>query len=1562
MAMKKGRIKRPIAVLLSVLMILSLMPFSALAAEGDYEPVASINTYSSLSALLEAQPDYKGEVVRYVAPHTGDNDTDHVRIDFGVYNLGNTTTVDFRFKFDPAIVTLLKADKTDISINKLNGTVNDSNKEAILAYCNYPAGTGVGDGAGEVPGTPVAGGDYSMFIKTSGPDIDVGATKAGLTGIFGFSFGLVAETSLAPYISVFYEDDGGCLNTETYNDVFYIASTYFKVNSDATVDGETFGLYKWALNTTGGFTQIGATPNPNIAFIGFPAPAAPTAKVDITGYATRNDAENKTNPAEGLTVELKQGDTVLDTYTTGAGGKLLKDGSAVGTLSLAAGTYTCHVTGGSNVPNDVTFTISESQAQNSETVEVAVYTRGSDEATTQYYEMTVTDKDMLGKPVKDGTEVTVTIAGAEQKLTVSEGKITVSTLPSSSPKAVTVAAEGYKTQNLNITFDAGRAITVANVSLEQVRTKIELEVPVADPDTPVYVVIDKQPGGTVTDGMAMELPITVVADETGKVVVELPDGDYTYTIQTPGAEDVEMNLDVDNTGLQNNGATTDKVTISDPENPGTKTELTPSTGTGGNTVTAGKGQTVTGDQNASNDTAALPKITDPLYATVGEWTANGMTVEIYLQNTKAMAGTFGMSFDTSIFDANNVGITWGTDIEEPSATDNQLVLGGTGGTQTLTNPVNENGNLLFYWRGKSNVPVDASASKVLLATVELKYASGQDQESVKPLVTKETLNSLAFASSAWSTQINNYYGTDANAAAAFSAKYWRPVDGSNIAGVPNRLESAKAIHNGFYETYSSADNGSEGLAEPQDTRQQFVFQTFSSAKNLQFKVEDTGHTGIPNATVQVFKKDDPSTIINTGTTGPDGTVSIAIPADTDVDYKVTAPGYLDATGSVPEADQDDVITVTMTPALGHDVEIHGDQTNHIQLVGGQAYNGQDYYFTLDAKPGYAWPDGNLPAAGDLTIKLVTDTTDWTASTTTYTASWDSAKNQYKIDGSTITAPDGKLVIRVDDTKDPEPDTTQYTVTVTSGAHGTFSYNADSNGSTFAPSGTTTGLTGTLTETLTATGTTSAKYSFAGDGPIDDANQDLKDNNQQYEAWVVYTLTVNGTDVPVSDYDKINGVKDYQITGIDRNQTINVTYGKAIVEGDVIIDGPDPDPTDKANVTVILSAYGEAAVNSGTAWPGADNKSYAVDAGSTFSAVFTGKSNVSQPDGSTQNYEIDSVMVDGTKVNVDGNSLWTNTGTANDGGGYTSGTLNMKVLGGENYTVVVTFKPVGKDPIFAVLEVVNRTGNGGTVPTGQTIQNVGLPATVTVSADTGYKLSGLDLTEPGGAIQDVMPTDDPIANPYVYTTPNLKAGTTTVGASFQKDGTYHTVKIRVQYMASGANVTAATLTFTDSTGDQIVYGPDKTGAYQLQNPMNNTVEYEVSLLEETYTVMVSKKGYLTYTITGFQITSTDAGDSADTAVKAQVTDGTICFGQASGTDASTTKAIEITLGDATWDGKLVGLDDIAQVANGLQTGASAGQQKRADLDESGSVAATDMSYVVNSYARRSVKQTYAEFMK
>ncbi len=86
---------------------------------------------------------------------------------------------------------------------------------------------------------------------------------------------------------------------------------------------------------------------------------------------------------------------------------------------------------------------------------------------------------------------------------------------------------------------------------------------------------------------------------------------------------------------------------------------------------------------------------------------------------------------------------------------------------------------------------------------------------------------------------------------------------------------------------------------------------------------------------------------------------------------------------------------------------------------------------------------------------------------------------------------------------------------------------------------------------------------------------------------------------------------------------------------------------------------------------------------------------------------------------------------------------------------------------------------------------------------------------------------------------------------------------------------------------------------------------------------------------------------------------IYFSQKSG---STTTPIVLTLGDATWDGRLIALDDIAQVANGLQASPSAGQKKRADLDESGDVMASDMSYVINSYARRSTNESYKDYIQ
>ncbi len=1491
------------------------------------------------------------------------------------YNLDDyVMSLNVRFKYDPTKV---------IPANKNNGratTVTNANFGAVAnitdSMLDYDA-----DNNGDLSGPVVIAGTESspfQYVNRNDESSAYGkeegyflfdymtANKNGTYENNGIGVKLPQGEAIKLMDMYFVGRPTNSSDVKTTTDIpDDLDRSFFDVYHEDTTYPMGYLAETWEAPVNGVLSNAATSP---IQFLNFPAAAEPKASVTITAYPTRGDSMSETpNHKAGMTVELKNGEDVIGTYTTGAQGQLLSGGSAVGALKLAAGTYTWTVTPTDGVPNSGTFTITEEQASGSAAVAVKAYALGSGEASEQYYDMTVTDQDMSGKPVADNTQVRVTIDGEEQVCVVNSGKISVKTLPNSSAKEITVKAEGYKDHTMSVTFDAARAAVVANIALEQVRTKIELNVPVTG-DDPVYVVIDKRPGGTVTDSMAMELPKTVQAGADGKVIIELPDGDYTYTIQTPGTEDVEMNLDVDNTGLQNGGTVTDKVTITDPEDPTKKTEIDAS----GDTATANKGQTVTGDQSADDATAELPAIEDRLYSVVGEWTETGMDVKVYLMNTSASTGTFGMTFDPSVFKTNDITVNLvGIEAIKPTA-GGDLMLGST----ALENPINANGKYLLAWRAKDNVPVDASAGKVEIANFKLEYADGVTRENVESKVSDTTLDSLAFTASAWYNTITAHFGSDAKAMKEFVSKYWRATDDENTAPITdaNRLEEEKALNGGFYQTYSSIDAG-DSLAAAQDTRQQFVFNTFGGAQKLQFVVTDPSGNPIEGATVIVT--DETGKQIGTGITGADGKTGVPIPGDVDVKYTVSADGYKTSDEkTVPVANQETEQEVTLIPEMSHPVEIHPDQTSKVQLIGGDAYNGADYLFTLDEQPGYTWPNG-MPAGSDLEIKLVTDTVDFDASTTTFTATWDGNQNKYVIAGNTINATEGKLVIKISDpTKVPvvetDPDEA-YTVTVTSGEHGKFSYNADGNGSTFNPSTGTTDLTGTVVETLTVgTGTTSAKYSFKGDGPIDTANETLKNESKPYQAWVIYSMSVNGTEVPLTDKEKIDGVVDYQIKGIDRNQVINVTYGEATVEGDVIIDDPKPDPASKANVTVILSDYGSAQVNSDGAWDGANTKNYSMDPG-MFTAVFTGKQNVAQPAGSNPasvSYEVDSVTVNGTQVNVAGNSMWT------AGADTTSGTLAFTANGGENYTVVVTFKPVGKDPIFAKLEVVNRTGHGGTVPTGTTIQNVGLPVNVDIEPDSGWKIDVIDLTEVGGTLTDVTPdtTEVPGYDPtaaYTYTTPNLKAGVTVVGVSFKKDATYYFVQMDVKYaiVSNTGMPTAATITFTDTAdGSQIVYGPEQLGAYQLQRPTGVNEQYKLEIPAGTYNVTVAKKGYLTYSVNGFTITDgtppTAGSGSVSAEVKTNVgtdSETIIYFGQKDGEADTARRAVAIDLGDATWDGNLVALDDIAQVANGLQANPSAGQKKRADLDESGTVAVADMGYVIQNYGKRSTSKSYVDFM-
>lgn len=1438
--------------------------------------------------------------------------------------------------------------------------------------------------------TSISSGDEGNLIGMWEENVPRSDTNGNMLIDYGTKTAIANSTdfSIAP-VSLY-----NCLNDRKWefeNKSVHLFTVSLQPKADKTLDDvtfETIGLWSDTTNADYKYGSIAGTKNGkvmNAAFIGFPGSEelnTPTAKVTVKVQAT----DSNTTPLVGATVTING-----ETYTS------KDDGTLPNVLNLGEGTYNWTVDPGTSATlasHSGSFSIGTSDLNNEKTV--TIYAKSASAATEQYYDLTLYDGQMTNTPLKADTPVQVSINNGEAKeYKVSEGQISIARVPGGNAVPMTISAKGYETVSWdNVAFtsegimvnDSGaRANTkLESVTMDQQKINVTLSVP-AGTTGPTYVVIEKK--GVVTDKMDLTLPITLEVTD-GKVSQALPDGEYMYTVKAPGAENVTMNLTVYNTGLQGefDGETAgvSKVTISDPADPmNKKVELTPV----GGAVTANNSATMKAEVENDEETDAavtLPQIDDRMYSAVGTWNNDGMTVDIYLKNTKSNLGVFGMQVDTNVFNGNNITVAytdntrWFNGSVADMTNDPDLSLGAA----TLTNPLVKNGQVLFVWTGRQNQPVDATNGLVKIATVTLRWANDVNSTNFKPLVTSNTLQSLDFKTTDWYSTIQGAgLGTKE---AEFIAKYWRPVDAQNdnVAAYPDRLEKSKAgPHNAFYQTYDATAES----AVPQDTMQQFIFETFSNSTTLKFVVTEPGTpdpTAVPGATVTVKGPD--GTVIGTGTTGDDGIANITVPAGTgDVTYEVTKPGYVTESGTVAEADQKNDIEVTLNRSTEFDVKIHDDQKTEVKLVGGKAYNGADYYFTLETLPGYTWKDGTMPAGSELTIRMTATGTsgEFTSSTQPLDATWDGTLNKYKIDKNAMNFSEtsGVIVVRVADGKiEQETDPTQaFTVTVVSGKDGNVAYAEPASGTgvtiTNNADGTTNGGAApfenvTITEQLTPNGTSSAKYTFKGNGPLD-GEADKKEAEQPYYAYVINTMTVNGADQPLSDYEKINGVNDYQINGIAGNQVIDVTYGKALVEGNTIKDGPDPDPDTDSTVTVILSDYGQADVKQPKVetWDGADTKTYTVAPGTPFEALFNAKAEVAQPDGEAVSYEIDTVTLDGVQVNTGSDSRWTN-GSASTGGttgGYQNGTLKFTATAGKNYTVVVTFKPIDKDPIFAQLEVVNNTGNisGGTVPTGLKLVTIGLPETVTMTPATNWTLGAVELTEPGASLVDETAKATLSGSDYVYQTPALKAGATVVGVTFKKDVADYSVKLVVHYAAipGNSNVTAVNITFTEQDGSQIVYGPDKADAYKLDNPTGQDMEYTVKIPAGTYSVAVSKNGYLTYTVSDFVIandgTTTTAGSTGTMDTK--VDSGIIYFGQTN-TDAAQRK-IMLTLGDATWDGNLIALDDIAQVANGLTVGATAGQKKRADLDETNSVVAADMGYVINAYGNRSTNETYTAFM-
>ncbi len=120
------------------------------------------------------------------------------------------------------------------------------------------------------------------------------------------------------------------------------------------------------------------------------------------------------------------------------------------------------------------------------------------------------------------------------------------------------------------------------------------------------------------------------------------------------------------------------------------------------------------------------------------------------------------------------------------------------------------------------------------------------------------------------------------------------------------------------------------------------------------------------------------------------------------------------------------------------------------------------------------------------------------------------------------------------------------------------------------------------------------------------------------------------------------------------------------------------------------------------------------------------------------------------------------------------------------------------------------------------------------------------------------------------------------------------------------------------------------------------KFEAELPSGTWTLKLTKKGYLTYTITGIEVESSELvlGDP---------------------TNNTTAKAIVPKIGEAKGRGKIVDIYSAGVVANGLRAGVDPMIKLRGDVDDDKEVSATsDMAFVRNNYLKLETIQTYSAF--
>ncbi len=1506
----KKKFNKIVSWVLCLAMVFNLMPvFPALGAapaESEYQ-------------------NHSGFIFGYERVKAESTDKMLAKVTVYAHNVDYSTSHVFRFKFDES--------KLDLALKTTGAKSGNSTFQLnnAIVYANVPQSVVNNGGSGSIVGTTTGAEAYAVGTKNV-DNIASGQIGVGLTankpepGLYNvpatnprsdFKF---QEGELVELFSMYF---AGKTTTEGN------ASSTTSVPED--LDRSAFGLYTETGYWTDGSDLVGfaainadkeALTLDDPLWIGFKEAPKPSHAVTVT---VKNFDESKA---------LNAATVVIDgvTYGTNSSGQLTKEGINVTDFQLEEGQHSYTVTPGAadadtDLANSGTFEVTSDAATHTVVLKTQEKVAGS-----FAFDVKVVDGDNGNAPLAGAS---VIVDGASVT-TNDQGIATVTKKESATAYAVTVSKTGYASNQggtIKVVPDQKGALEVTGSSIELTtqgaegtkalvtvvlkKLQKQITVPVKDADNQPI------PGAiiTVTDKTTGEVVETFTADESGNAVLNLPEGDYNFAISASGYESGEpIDLTV--------GA--DKVTIAGQETP-LKEDGSPS------------------DPVTLPENSGLAAVTTPLYVVKGEWTDDTrttMTVTVEMQNVNATWGTFGLSYDTKLFD----NITFEPNASKIGYNDDTLLKNMTNPTENTTY-----GHHMFTWRGLkdgNNISgiVDASASPVLIGTYTLKVKA---DVNVDELLNNESLFVVPVEDTDWySLAVDQYKDSGAmkdELVKDFTKDYWRTADDQNRPNGEGKLPegridiaqaTGRAGSEGFYQVFLP-ENSSTGANIGNDIRTQITFPNPENNIKLDFIVTNVDTKApIENAVVKIYKEDG-ETLVDTLTTDARGEAYYTVDSNTNYKYIIEKTGFWPYPGGTDETKAKDLKDVAIgTKTVTEKVELKAKTYHPVELsvvdendqevdpataeIAGEtiAFNGVEYSFNINPVAGYEWAK-DKPAELDVTIKEAGEEgTGGVKADVTLKAAFDKTANCYKIPGASIvgdalgltndekteldeTLQAGDIIIKiVDKSTDPTFQKVQYKVTATAGAGGKVTSNpAAADGSAIVQTGQ------TIVETLAVDATQSATYTFTPD-PI---------TEEGYHSGI-YEVVING--VAVSGVEGLPEYK-YQFTNVTSDQVITVTFGKFDDKGE-----EPPVPLSDPVVTVIGSEFGKVTVD-GTDVENGDRKDFTIgktgDNYNNFVATIT-------PQGGTDpKYVIDKVVVDGNIMEVPATGAAD--ATLDLGNGVTAtltpaGQLTISGLAaGQTHNVAATFKTENGEPIQVIVTSSVGEGMGTITPFGISIYNKGDKPTYTMTAEEKYELG--KVTVDG---KEVTATSNS------YQMGALESDTAIV-ANFAEQT--FSANMTVQFYLE----TEAVITPANTAKVTFVRESDKEKfEFKTDTPNNGIASVEAKVPVGTWTITVHKDGYLDYTITGFEITGTETGD--------------IYFGAAE--SATEAKPIQLTIGEANRDGRLIALSDAAQVTAGLLTGATDGAKAWANLDDNDKASIEDMSYVKSHFGRYLTQVTYDDF--